>query len=334
MIAIALRGRTNPLVATGGAFRHAEPMKSERLSKTSTCVLSPFWAPNYVDSSQSVRREAGVEHVIMNARYQEPRIGRFVSEDPSHLALGDAKQLKQLTGQDLKAYLTDPQQLNSYSYVENNPLTKTDPTGQDSEFAFFQQMRFANQQTSGLFARQLQSEMQGQQQAVRAVGTGLVVTGLAAGTVMAPEFAPISTRLAYGMAVSGVADAGFLAYQDLQDSSMDSSLDRYIANYGTGALTAGSVKPLGKFAPLIVGPATNALEGWAYDGKANTNEVVASGVGNIAGVGFETAMSTSPVGRALSPVAGAVTQGALEFGATVFTFDALNTRSNNRNYDK
>ena len=45
------------------------------------------------------------------------------------LAMGDNSQLKQVTGQELSQYLSDPQQLNSYSYASNNPIIKSDPSG-------------------------------------------------------------------------------------------------------------------------------------------------------------------------------------------------------------
>lgn len=52
-----------------------------------------------------------------------------MSEDPTHLAIGDDRQIKQITGGDLQMYLMDPQKLNSYSYAGNNPIIKSDPSG-------------------------------------------------------------------------------------------------------------------------------------------------------------------------------------------------------------
>jgi RHS repeat-associated protein len=51
------------------------------------------------------------------ARYQDPSRGQFLSEDP--VFLGDPKQQK----------LSDPESLDSYSYANDNPITKSDPTG-------------------------------------------------------------------------------------------------------------------------------------------------------------------------------------------------------------
>ncbi|MEK7539656.1 MAG: RHS repeat-associated core domain-containing protein [Patescibacteria group bacterium] len=54
----------------------------------------------------------------LNARYYDPSIGRFLSQDPW---FGD---------------LTNPQSLNKYSYAENNPLKYIDPTGLFAEDTF------------------------------------------------------------------------------------------------------------------------------------------------------------------------------------------------------
>lgn len=56
----------------------------------------------------------------LNARYQDPARGQFLSQDP--VFLSDPKN----------QILEDPQSLNSYSYAENNPITKKDPTGRQT----------------------------------------------------------------------------------------------------------------------------------------------------------------------------------------------------------
>ena len=52
----------------------------------------------------------------MGARYYGSALGRFVQADPLYIHMGR---------------LVDPQQLNLYSYVRNNPTTLSDPTGLD-----------------------------------------------------------------------------------------------------------------------------------------------------------------------------------------------------------
>ena len=61
--------------------------------------------------------DAGVVHALLQARYYDGSKGEFLSEDP--VFLGNPKQ----------QVLTDPQSLNSYSYANDNPITKSDPTG-------------------------------------------------------------------------------------------------------------------------------------------------------------------------------------------------------------
>lgn len=65
----------------------------------------------------------------MNARYYDAGSGQFRSEDPAFLSIG-TPDLKKKTDFELEQYLSDPQQLNSYSYVKNNPLKYKDPTGE------------------------------------------------------------------------------------------------------------------------------------------------------------------------------------------------------------
>ncbi|MFO0765053.1 MAG: RHS repeat-associated core domain-containing protein [Patescibacteria group bacterium] len=57
--------------------------------------------------------------IYMKARYQDPTIGRFLSEDPAFW--------------DLSLDLKDPQAWNSYAYARNNPISYIDP---DGKFAF------------------------------------------------------------------------------------------------------------------------------------------------------------------------------------------------------
>ena len=60
--------------------------------------------------------ETGLDY--FGARYYGSPQGRFASADPLYLEMGR---------------LTDPQQLNLYSYTRNNPLKFTDPLGLDIE---------------------------------------------------------------------------------------------------------------------------------------------------------------------------------------------------------
>jgi RHS repeat-associated protein len=63
------------------------------------------------------RVDAGVVHALLQARYYDGSKGEFLSEDS--VFLGDPKQ----------QVLADPQNLNSYSYANHNPITNKDPNG-------------------------------------------------------------------------------------------------------------------------------------------------------------------------------------------------------------
>ena len=70
-----------------------------------------------VGAVESSEFDAGVVHALLQARYYDSGKGAFLSEDP--VFLGEPKH----------QVLTDPQSLNSYSYANDNPVTKSDPTG-------------------------------------------------------------------------------------------------------------------------------------------------------------------------------------------------------------
>ncbi|MCX6735655.1 MAG: DUF5011 domain-containing protein [Candidatus Parcubacteria bacterium] len=94
----------------------------------------PFGSTRIEDGNTSLKRgyigQFEDENLIyLNARYQNPVQGRFISEDSSFLSLGDEQLTKQNTGKSLQTYLMDPQALNSYSYAGNNPIVKSDSTG-------------------------------------------------------------------------------------------------------------------------------------------------------------------------------------------------------------
>src|SRR6266480_3664080 len=79
-----------------------------------------------------VEIDTGVVQALLNARYYESTRGQFISQDPSFLSIGDLNAVKQVTGQDQRAFLADPQLVNSYNYGRDNPITNKDPNGNAS----------------------------------------------------------------------------------------------------------------------------------------------------------------------------------------------------------
>ena len=66
---------------------------------------------------QELDEETGLQY--LNARYYDPALGRFISQDPQFWNLPESS-------------LIDPQQQNSYSYARNNPIVLSDPLGLSS----------------------------------------------------------------------------------------------------------------------------------------------------------------------------------------------------------
>ncbi len=90
-------------------------------SNTGTTTVARQYIGQYFDSSTNL--------IYDNARYYNPAQGQFLTEDPSFLAVGDASRVQQLALQQQNQLLADPQQLNSYSYGRDNPVTSKDTTG-------------------------------------------------------------------------------------------------------------------------------------------------------------------------------------------------------------
>lgn len=73
--------------------------------------------------------DAATQLSYLNSRYYNGMQGQFLSQDPGFLAMGNSNKVQQLTNQNQMALLANPQELNAYSYSQDNPITKSDPSG-------------------------------------------------------------------------------------------------------------------------------------------------------------------------------------------------------------
>src|SRR3989339_867097 len=83
---------------------------------------------DYAFTGKETDEESTLQY--FGARYMDNNIGRFVSVDPAVLTFGNAKEFKDKYDRSLEFHLSNPQNLNAYSYVINNPLKYTDPDGE------------------------------------------------------------------------------------------------------------------------------------------------------------------------------------------------------------
>src|SRR5215831_19950938 len=104
---------TNVLTDASGTLIQAldyYPYGSTRISQTTGGFNEQKqYVGQYTDPETSLS--------YLQQRYYDSSKGEFLSEDP--VFLGDPRQQN----------LSDPQSLNSYSYANDNPITKSDPTG-------------------------------------------------------------------------------------------------------------------------------------------------------------------------------------------------------------
>lgn len=230
----------------------------------------------------------------MEARYQDPEEGRFVSQDPAFLRLGELS-FKQTYGRSLKDHLSNPQRLNSYSYTLNNPLTMIDPNGEDAWNAFLQSIRYADSQTNASTQTTIRNELEGYKQAGKAIAA--VAAGSAA-IAVGPEIVAVSVASQPEIVLGAAANTAARFASDYAD---DGKINDGAEAYGTSIVVGAgaSYTAAGKSALTTIGITMGGetLEGLSVDGETSVVENSAAGLGGAAAYYTEKALTSNPYAK-------------------------------------
>jgi RHS repeat-associated protein len=238
----------------------------------------------------------GVGLIHMNGRIYDPTLGRFLQADP---------------------HIQDPsssQSLNRYSYVLNNPLTMTDPSG------YFSLSKFFKKWIRPLAAIAISIWLPGA--AFWANSGGLFAT-MVSGTISGA----ISSGSLKGALIGGLT-AG--AFKGVGDKFAKVAGDKGTGIFGTGlngGQFAGKVAMHG-----LVGGASSVLQGGKFGHgfvSAGVTEAFSGQIeANITGTGKQVATAAILGGSVSALTGGKFANGAIT-GAFSFAFGSIATKNSN-----
>ncbi|MEN6537886.1 MAG: SpvB/TcaC N-terminal domain-containing protein [Bryobacteraceae bacterium] len=124
--------------------------------------------------------DPGPDLTYMNARYYDSVLAKFLSEDPTFLAIGNSYQIRVLTQKRQTDILQDPQALNSYGYARSNPLRYSDPDGKwfGEALNWFESATGAGEWLNNNSAFNYLVEHPYQGAAIIGIGSGALVAGV------------------------------------------------------------------------------------------------------------------------------------------------------------
>jgi RHS repeat-associated protein len=234
----------------------------------------------------------------LNARYNDGQRGQFLSEDPVFLALG-TPQAEALSQQRAAYLLSDPQQLNAYSYSRDNPIVHKDPSG--NAFGVDDAAGFFGGGLVGAVSYVGVSAASGNQLTWGGLSGSFLTGGIIGwGLVNTPETLGVSN------AVSASVTTGLIGgfYGDVLKQGIDIKTGAQKTPYdptasqvsglsaaGSGLLTEGLL-PNAKIAGVTAGP-----NSFVAIGKSTATKVAN---GTISNVSFSTGVKTAVGSQAAS----------------------------------
>lgn len=83
--------------------------------------------PSYKFTDQEEDSESGLYD--FGPRQYNPQTGKFIQQDPALIDASNDEFFLNKNNNELNKFLSNPQNLNTYSYTRNNPISAIDPTG-------------------------------------------------------------------------------------------------------------------------------------------------------------------------------------------------------------
>ena len=209
----------------------------------------------------------------LNARYYNSAQGQFLSEDP--VFLGDPKS----------QVLTDPQSLNSYSYANDNPIVKSDPTGRSTPLGTW--FAYSPDPGTAMAKQQLLAELQAGYQ-------GWTSAAKFSGAVVASGGAAMTDPAAVPYVLGGWVNAASSAYEDYQNGTLDKSGNSYVGAFLAGAGQETRFIQSGRITSVLAkSTAFQATTNMLINGTVSARSLVANTAGTLAGRITQTATSYS-----------------------------------------
>lgn len=208
--------------------------------------------PIYKFTGKQRDDESGLDN--FGARYNSSNLGRFISPDPIFMELHR---------------LADPQQLNLYSYVRNNPLSLTDPSGMLVDI----DCSHVNSDQCKQTVTDLNGRKDAQFQVTRDGDTGQLNV---VGSVDASKLSGSEAEL-----YKAITDPKNTATLDVRSSSDSIMFDQY-AGKGLNILDRADLNQLGKANSVLPGEAIAhaAVEAYAGVGEGMNTYDAAHGFAN------------------------------------------------------
>ncbi|MFA6454342.1 MAG: RHS repeat-associated core domain-containing protein, partial [Patescibacteria group bacterium] len=210
--------------------------------------------------------ETGLNY--MNARYQDGNIGQFLSIDPMFFDVGKDKAIfKQQYDKDMAALLSNPQELNSYSYVVNNPINKKDLTGK--AFVVDDAIGFLGGGLVGAVVQGVSSIINGQTPQLAELSGSFVTGGIIGwGAINSPE------TLGASNAISAAIITGLLGgfYGDLTKQGINIATGKQEGGINSNELSSNTLITAGA-GGLTQGVLPNAKVPGLSSGRGNMNAI-------------------------------------------------------------